>query len=237
MDVAAAQQAMMDADSSDDHGDIRLREDNQQLIALAHVPTCYRTTRLIRAATSGWSAARHWLHHKNVRTAAHTVMLASERLRRSALTAGGAAAATTEMQGMVLPHMPPELWLACMRFFLRSDWKRVGQQQPAQPVPTGDIAFTLRMVDAEDVACQVGLSKRNAKIQPLVKPFVKTTGRATMQSMQKFLKKKLDLDHYNEVEILCREKKLPPHLTLDVVKDCYWQAEVDLELTFRQKTE
>jgi hypothetical protein len=95
----------------------------RRLVALAHVPICTFTTRLVRAATSGWSTAWHWLHHIAVRTAVHNVVLVSERLHRNP--------PATTAQG--LPHMPPELWLVIARFFRRSDWSVVGGA--VHPVP------------------------------------------------------------------------------------------------------
>jgi hypothetical protein len=86
-------------------------------VALAHVPACTMTTKVIRAATSGWSPTRHWLHHAAVRAAAHTVVLVSERLRGSAKDDPGGGGGE-----LLLPHMPAELWLLFAHFFRRSDW-------------------------------------------------------------------------------------------------------------------
>ena len=78
------------------------------------MPACTLTTKFIRAATSGWSPTRHWLHHHAVRAAVHTLVLVSERCRRLA-SDGGAGE-------LLLPHMPAELWLVFAHFFRRSDW-------------------------------------------------------------------------------------------------------------------
>jgi ankyrin repeat protein len=95
----------------------------EALEVLAHVPHCPLTTRLVFAATSGWSATNHWLHHANVRAAVHTVLLASERLRQQA----------TSSEHEVLPHMPSEMWLLFMRFLRRSDWKVAVPPPPSAP--------------------------------------------------------------------------------------------------------
>jgi ankyrin repeat protein len=99
----------------------RAETERQRWDALAHVPACTLTTKFIRAATSGWSTTRHWLHHAAVRSAAHTLVLVSERLRRSAKDDPGG-----EGVELLLPHMPAELasqlWLLFAHFLRRSDW-------------------------------------------------------------------------------------------------------------------
>jgi hypothetical protein len=108
--------------SEDEEDDLELPQEAERqrqrhrLAALAHVPACPFTTKFVRAATSGWSTTRHWLHHAALREAVHTVLLLAERLRRQ-----GAV-------GEVPPHMPPELWLVFACFFLRS--RRQGLWRP-----------------------------------------------------------------------------------------------------------
>ena len=92
-------------------GDAGAHLERHHWVALAHVPACTLTTKFIRAATSGWSTTRHWLHHAAVRTAVHTLVLLSERLRRLAQD-------DEEL-------LPAELWLVVARFFCRSDWPAV----------------------------------------------------------------------------------------------------------------
>jgi hypothetical protein len=89
-------------------------DDHQALAGLVHVPICPSTAQFVRAATSGWSASRHWLHHRCVRIAVHVVLLVSERLR----------------QMEALPHLPPELWLLFARFLRRRDWPVMGTSLP-----------------------------------------------------------------------------------------------------------
>jgi ankyrin repeat protein len=88
---------------------------------------CQITVKLIKAATQGWAPTAHWLHHTNIRTTVRTVLLVSERLhvqsvaesvpstRRRGRSATVAAAA-------VLPILPPEMWVAVLRFLLRRHW-------------------------------------------------------------------------------------------------------------------
>jgi hypothetical protein len=101
---------------------------------------CRETIRLVRAATSGWAPASHWLHHTAVRTAVHTVLLVTERLVRIA-DAGmsrtdvsspreSGISGETEVEPadanasmpMWLPELPPELWCVVLGFILREDW-------------------------------------------------------------------------------------------------------------------
>jgi hypothetical protein len=93
---------------------LRRRRQPNDNASLAHVSACTSTTRFIRAATSGWSTTRHWLHHAAVRTAVHTLVLVSERRRRLAKDA--------DEGELLLLHMPAELWLLFAHFFRRSDW-------------------------------------------------------------------------------------------------------------------
>jgi hypothetical protein len=88
--------------------------ERQRFITLAHVPACTLTTRFFRAATSGWSPTRPWLHGAAGRAAVHMLGVVSERLRRSAKDGVGDA--------LLLPHMPAELWLVFAHFFRRNDW-------------------------------------------------------------------------------------------------------------------
>jgi ankyrin repeat protein len=110
----------------------------KHLVTLAHAPSCTFTAKFIRAATSGWSATRHWLHHPTVRTVVHTVLLVAERLHQEAhAVRSTASVAASSVEGThpninaaaivpttddAFPQVPSELWLAIMRFFLRSDW-------------------------------------------------------------------------------------------------------------------
>jgi hypothetical protein len=88
---------------------------------------CPITVKLIKAITRGWAPARHWWHHANVRTAVYTLLQVGERLHGRSLTQ---AEHSTKMCGrsapaaaaVVLPILPPEMWMAVMGFFLRRHW-------------------------------------------------------------------------------------------------------------------
>jgi hypothetical protein len=88
---------------------------------------CRITAKLITATTRGWAPVRHWLYHSGVRTAVHTVVQVSERLHRqaSATKQPGPISQRTGQSATpaaVLPILPPEMWIALMMFFLRSNW-------------------------------------------------------------------------------------------------------------------
>jgi hypothetical protein len=74
-----------------------------------------KTLQFALAATSGWAPSRHFLHHLAVRNAVRTVLLCAERLENDG----------QEMMPH-LSHVPPELWLCVLGFFLRSDWTVLG---------------------------------------------------------------------------------------------------------------
>jgi ankyrin repeat protein len=79
---------------------------------------CPTTTKLIKAATRGWTPTAHWLHHTNIQTAVHTILLVSERLHMASLVDARAPAAAIA----ALPILPPEMWVAVLRFLLRRHW-------------------------------------------------------------------------------------------------------------------
>ena len=89
------------------------------------LPPCSGTTKLIRAATSGWSPTSHWLHHTAVRTAVHTMLLVSARLAKLAGQSREVTEDATDTVSDDRPVLPPELWLVVGRFCLRQDWSVV----------------------------------------------------------------------------------------------------------------
>ena len=102
-------------------------------------PVCRRTVALVADATRGWHRTTHWLHHAKLREAVFTVLAVADRLyakaalpqeeeppqqakRRRRSTRAAAAAAAAEIASVPLPTLPPEIWLHCMGFVLRSWW-------------------------------------------------------------------------------------------------------------------
>jgi hypothetical protein len=84
---------------------------------------CQITVKLIKAATKGWAPTTHWLHHVGVRTAVHTMLLVGERLQKQTVVPAGrrGRSAIVNATGAVLPAIPPEMWMAVIRFFVRRD--------------------------------------------------------------------------------------------------------------------
>jgi ankyrin repeat protein len=90
---------------------------------------CPLTAKLIKAATRGWAPTTHWMHHSNIRTAVCTVLLISERLHVEQALASPPPPALQPLPideetstADVLPILPPEMWLATLRFLLRRHW-------------------------------------------------------------------------------------------------------------------
>jgi hypothetical protein len=101
---------------------------------------CPITAKLITDAIKGWAPKRHWLHHANIRTAVHILLLVSERLHCQHLQVTSPPSFRIVQQqwwggrdpaGAVVPILPPEMWSGVARFFVRSDWPVT----PALPSP------------------------------------------------------------------------------------------------------
>jgi ankyrin repeat protein len=88
---------------------------------------CSTTTKLIKTATRGWAPTAHWLHHANIRMAVRTVLLVSERLHvqsvaESVPSTHRRGRSATVAAAAFLPILPPEMWVAAVRFLLRRHW-------------------------------------------------------------------------------------------------------------------
>ena len=109
-------------------------------------PICKDTTKLVVAATRGWSRVTHWLHHGKAREAVYTVMMVAGWLEaKNALplplpppsqkpprrTTRAAAAKAALAAAMPLPVLPIEMWFHAMSFIKRSWWPVEEVQCPA----------------------------------------------------------------------------------------------------------
>jgi ankyrin repeat protein len=87
---------------------------------------CPATAKLIKAASQAWTPITHWLHHVGVRTAAHTMLLVSERLHQQSASSSTTIIITADNSvapaAALLPILPPEMWVAVTGFFLRRHW-------------------------------------------------------------------------------------------------------------------
>ena len=86
----------------------------------AATATATATAALVCAATHprGWSPARHALHHSGFRAAVCAVLLVAARLRQRS----ACPAAPAKRAAVVLPVLPPEIWLMVCGFARRGDW-------------------------------------------------------------------------------------------------------------------
>ena len=99
-------------------------------VLLVRLPaSCPLTIALAKAMCSGWSPARHFLHHAAVRDAVHTMLLVAERLRLRRGAQSGTRRSVQQLEhvaasegpvSIVLPPLPSELLLAVCSFVLRS---------------------------------------------------------------------------------------------------------------------
>jgi hypothetical protein len=78
----------------------------------------------------------------------------------------------------------------------------------------------------------------NEKVQKLEKPFIRTSARATILHLKKFLKKKLELGSPDDVDILCQGQIMGREYTLEFIRKSCWRAEAEqLKLVYRQKVD
>ena len=74
------------------------------------------------------------------------------------------------------------------------------------------------------------------KVQKLEKPYIRTSARATILHLKKFLKKKLELASPDDVDILCQGQIMGREYTLEYIRKTSWRAEAEqLKLVYRQK--
>ena len=94
-------------------------------------PICTATVKLVADAFSGLHRHTFWLHHAGARKAVFATLVVAARLDtedslRWAEAAGAGAGAgcnpTTAPTKVVLPILPPEIWLYALRFVKRSWW-------------------------------------------------------------------------------------------------------------------
>ena len=96
------------------------------------LPVCPATIKLVSDGSSGWKRSTHWLHHSGVKAAVFAVLGAGNRLIRK----DAAAEADVESDGLLLPTLPPEIWLIIIQFVQRSWWVAVQQPEVRVPQPS-----------------------------------------------------------------------------------------------------
>ena len=74
-----------------------------------------------------------------------------------------------------------------------------------------------------------------AKLKPLQKPFLRTSGKLKVEHLQKYLMKKLDLTNKKEIEISCKGATLGPELSLHFILRTRWfDTDTDLVLHYKK---
>lgn len=76
----------------------------------------------------------------------------------------------------------------------------------------------------------------NQNIKELEKPYIRTSSRATIKHVKRFLAKKLKLQSHEEVDILCRGQLMGREHKLQYIHSTWWRGRNDqLRLEYRQK--
>lgn len=79
------------------------------------------------------------------------------------------------------------------------------------------------------------------QVTNLEKPFIRTSARATVTHLKKFLAKKLDLQGPDDVDILCRGEVLGREFTLEFIAKTRWRTpqvrDQQLVLKYRPKVD
>jgi len=74
-----------------------------------------------------------------------------------------------------------------------------------------------------------------AQVTNLEKPFIRTSSRATVLHLKKFLGKKLGLDSPEDVDILCRGEVLGREFTLEFIAKTRWRQGRDEQLVLQYR--
>eukprot|EP00053_Salpingoeca_punica_P007833 m.71181 g.71181 ORF g.71181 m.71181 type:complete len:273 (+) comp14350_c0_seq1:202-1020(+) len=106
--------------------------------------------------------------------------------------------------------------------------KRAKKMPKLDTVRDEQIAFTLKKEETDESA---------DKLQALDKPFIRTSVRATILHVKKFLALRLHLQQPEDVDILCRGEVMGKEYSLEYVARTRWRKEDQLCLTYRPKME
>lgn len=72
-------------------------------------------------------------------------------------------------------------------------------------------------------------------VTDLEKPFIRTSSRATVTHLKKFLAKKLRLTSHDDVDILCRGEVLGREFTLEFIAKTRWRPRKDEQLVLKYR--
>jgi len=97
------------------------------------------------------------------------------------------------------------------------------------------------VVDAEGDRISFILSKEenvaedDPRIKALDKPFIRTSAKATIHTLKKFLAARLGLSGPDELDVLCKGEVLGKEYTLEYILRTRWRKGRQLELSYRSK--
>lgn len=100
------------------------------------------------------------------------------------------------------------------------------------------ISFVLEKIADKDAMVPEVVEEENANVKRLEKPYIRTSAKATILHLKKFLMKKLKLQRPDDVDILCNDEVMGKEYTLEFIKRSRWRKEDDqLKLMYRQKVD
>jgi len=119
------------------------------------------------------------------------------------------------------------------------------QQKNMSPPPTKLRKIDTDYSDEKQITFQLQFHEQtshedsedtNTKITPLEQPYIRTSTRATILQLKKFLARKLFLASPDEVDIFCQEQLMGKEHTLQYIKSTWWRGKSEqFSLQYRQK--
>ena len=103
--------------------------------------------------------------------------------------------------------------------------------------PDDQISFVLDLEDETRPETEQDASAGNAQVTKLEKPYIRTSSKATILHLKKFLTKKLNLEKPEDVDIMCRGEVLGKEFELEYVSKTRWRMPEQLVLKFRPKVD
>eukprot|EP00051_Salpingoeca_urceolata_P014284 m.181542 g.181542 ORF g.181542 m.181542 type:complete len:315 (-) comp18040_c0_seq3:117-1061(-) len=113
--------------------------------------------------------------------------------------------------------------------------KKKGKQANTKVTPSADdqISFVLEKEKEGDAEDQVA----DERVTSLEKPYIRTSSKATILHLKKFLAKKLSLPRPEDVDILCRGEMCGKELSLEFISKTRWRNDEQLVLTYRPRVD
>lgn len=106
--------------------------------------------------------------------------------------------------------------------------------QAAQPVEKDEqIYFVLEKLEKNEESTEDDV----ANVTSLEKPYIRTSSKATISHLKKFLAKKLGLQQPDDVDILCRGEVLGRECSLEFIQRTRWRKNEQLVLKYRPRVD